>query len=268
MNELAIIIPTYGQFNYAERAIRSALDSTYLETHIVVVDDASPNWIENYDKHLKPFADDPELKYHFHVIRFQKNSGLTAAWNTGLMVPKGLGYTVDCEFACVTNSDVVFTPGWYKPLMQNLNEGYALVGPITNAPGSEKDQNVKKWFSTYHIGSDAQEYLDKVSDVLYEEYKTQIVEHPINGFCMMAKTKTWWDYKFADDQPFKPRNEFNSKGEANQTPLMTLQEYELQRRWRARGLKIGFCPGSFVFHYRSVSRGDKYKTGHWYRMKA
>jgi hypothetical protein len=48
---------------------------------------------------------------------------------------------------------------------------------------------------------------------------------------------------------------------------MTLSEYELQGRWRKDNLHIGFCPGSFVFHYRAVTRGDRYKRGKWYRKR-
>jgi hypothetical protein len=47
---------------------------------------------------------------------------------------------------------------------------------------------------------------------------------------------------------------------------MTLNEYELQRRWKETGLKVRRrCLGSYVFHYRAVSRGDAHKKGDWVR---
>ena len=65
---------------------------------------------------------------------------------------------------------------------------------------------------------------------------------------------------------FKPRNDVNSRGHKNPTPLMTLQEYELQGRWHAAGLRSGVVLSSFVFHYRAVSRGEKkFGKGQTYR---
>ena len=47
---------------------------------------------------------------------------------------------------------------------------------------------------------------------------------------------------------------------------MTLQEYELQGRWHAAGLRSGVVLSSFVFHYRAVSRGEKkFGKGQTYR---
>jgi hypothetical protein len=47
-----------------------------------------------------------------------------------------------------------------------------------------------------------------------------VEEHPINGFCMLAKTQTWWAnaYDAEANQVFCPRNDFNSKSERN--PLL------------------------------------------------
>ena len=42
-------------------------------------------------------------------------------------------------------------------------------------------------------------------------------------------------------------------------------EDELQDRWKAKGWKFGVACGSFIFHYRSVTRGIKYAKGKWSR---
>jgi hypothetical protein len=47
---------------------------------------------------------------------------------------------------------------------------------------------------------------------------------------------------------------------------MTGNEDELQSRWRAKGMKFAAALGSFIFHYRSVSRGKKFAKGKWLRM--
>jgi GT2 family glycosyltransferase len=48
--------------------------------------------------------------------------------------------------------------------------------------------------------------------------------------------------------------------------MMTGNEDELQARWAKKGMKSGVVLSTFIFHYRSVSRGDKYKWGRWYRQ--
>jgi hypothetical protein len=48
---------------------------------------------------------------------------------------------------------------------------------------------------------------------------------------------------------------------------MTLGEYELQGRWTKAGLETAICTGSYVLHYRAVSRGARYRMGDWVRAK-
>ena len=61
---------------------------------------------------------------------------------------------------------------------------------------------------------------------------------------MLAKTNTWHANAFSAATVFNPKYK------------LTGNEHELQDRWSARGMKIGFVTRSFVFHYRSVSRPD------------
>ncbi len=265
---LLIVIPTYGHFDYAARAARSALEHTLcVEPHIVFVDDASPEWLQDNPELPRPLLDvAKEHPGRVSCLHFAVNGGLTSAWNSGLCIAHCDKY----EYACVTNSDVLFTLGWDSALIGALERGADLVGPVTNAPGTEKAQHVCRWFgipSVSQVVTDDEAVLCRQAGLLWEVNGGKFVEGPINGFCMLAKTSTWWGHKFGDNLVFKPRNDFNSRGQKNPTPLMTLQEYELQGRWRAAGLKIGFCPGSLVFHYRSVSRGERHKSPGWYRPK-
>ena len=76
----------------------------------------------------------------------------------------------------------------------------------------------------------------------------------INGFFMLAKTTRWWEGKFNEQHVFDP------------SKIMTGNEDELQRRWHKQQFRTGFVPSSFVFHYRAVSRGDRYKHKGWLRI--
>lgn len=254
---ILIVVPTYNHFEYAAEAIASAFSAaTHLDPHVLMVDDASPNWTP-----IRPLLDAAsEDKFHEHV--FEKNGGLTRSWNYGLTLAKNLRF----DYCCVTNSDVVFTTGWDFEVVQALKRQYALVGPVTNAPGTSPEQYVGKYSGVYSK-EDPKANLDVVASELSAAHAGRTKEVTLNGFCMIAKTKTWWDNAFDDEHVFKPRNDVNSKGEPNPTPLMTLNEYELQRRWHQRWLKSAVVLGSYVFHYRAVTRGDREKRGDWVRKE-
>lgn len=262
---ISIIVPTYGHFDYAARAVESAYrNTTACVPRVIVVDDGSPEWVlldeEDAPGRLRAVLEaiPPENK---SVFRFDSNGGLTRSWNTGLDIATVCGD----QYACCGNSDLVFSPGWDRALVLALERGAALVGPVTNAPGSEEDQHVSKVWPAYEVRDDDW-YLSQTASALWDEYEDSFVPATLNGFCIVAKTKTWQNNAFDRDHVFCPRNDFNSKGQRNPTPLMTLNEYELQRRWHKAGLKTGYCPGSFVFHYRSVSRGEKFAKGQAYRI--
>ncbi len=255
---ILIVIPTYGHFNYAAKAIESALAGTSANASIVVIDDASPD---------KAGWDLLRLQYS-HLceamkcvfVQFPENGGLTRSWNHGLGIAKFFAF----DYCCVTNSDVLFSPEWDEPIIRGLNK-FDLVGPVTNAPGTNAEQYIGK-YSTLYCRQDGDKHVDEIQRELGRWQKDRFKETTLNGFCMVARTKTWTDNAFDKDNVFRPRNDVNSKGQPNPTPLMTLNEYELQTRWHAKGLKTAACLGSYVYHYRAVSRGDQHKRGDWARM--
>lgn len=260
-----IIIPTYNAYEYAAQAIRTAFTNTsFLDPHVVVLDDASPSWLDYMD-YNKLFLDGllpvvrERVEKHFVFTRYGENGGLTRSWNGGLRMAISMGM----DYAVVTNSDVKFPVNWDVEILRAL-EHHDLVGPLTNAPGSNREQYVGH-YSIHYEREQAEAEIQKVQNELLERKYGQFKPSTLNGFCMAAKTKTWRDNMWDAQCVFAPRNDFNSKGERNPTPLMTLNEYELQRRWHGKGLTSAIALGSYVFHYRAVSRGDKHKQGDWVR---
>jgi GT2 family glycosyltransferase len=71
---------------------------------------------------------------------------------------------------------------------------------------------------------------------------------------MFARTERWWEGRYSGENVFDP------------AMAMTGNEDELQKRWRKKKFRTGFCPQSFIFHYRAVSRGDRFKHRGWYRI--
>src|SRR5581483_4118575 len=77
----------------------------------------------------------------------------------------------------------------------------------------------------------------------------------VNGFFMMARTARWWEGRFDREHVFDPAPHF----------ALTGNEDELQRRFRAAGWRSVVSLCSFIFHYRSVTRGERSKHGLWFR---
>lgn len=256
MKSLLLVIPTYNHLDYAEQAIVSAFaNTTSVTLRVIVLDDASPDWSDDWLRSLRGRYGS-SLSCH----RFERNGGLLRSWNYGLAYARDS----DSDFACVANSDLLFPRNWEKALLSALVSGWDLVGPLTNTPGTEPQQYAAHYSRVYRPG-DAFSTVQEIQDDLFQNHAGAVVPATLNGFCLVAKTQTWQEHRHSMGHVFNPRNDYNAKGERNPTPLMTLGEYELQRRWKAEGLRAGICLGSYVYHYRSVSRGPKYARGDWHR---
>ena len=255
---ICVIVPVYGQLAYARRTLASLFAKSPWAT-AVVVDDASPDWNTDW---LKGF-DPAKIK----VYRYPKNGGLTRSWNAGFQLAKAF----NPQYIVAGNADILFTAGWWRALLAAMAQGYDLVGPISNAPGvtaPRKSQHVSTYVSDYRVTDDPA-YLDQVAARAYSTYVTsaRVVEAPINGFFMMAETATWRKYSYSPELIFPPLITRMPSGRKNRTPLMTGQEDFLCARIRAAGGRTAIVPGSFIWHYRSVSRGTKFVKGDWFRAK-
>jgi glycosyltransferase involved in cell wall biosynthesis len=260
---VCVIIPCYGALNYAVRAVETLFkNSQVLRPIVLIVDDATPAMQPYSLKKWDEYFGSLRRNYPEQLLILPKsiNEGLTPSWNHGLRIAKQTKY----DYAICTNSDILFTPGWDVALAAAIDNGFSLVGPITNAPGTEIVQDVVKYAPDYQLTDDA-DSLRQLAVRLLKAFGSKCILGTLNGFFMMAKTSVWWKYAYDEQDVFKPHNEVNSKGQPNPTPNMTLSEFEFQRRLLARGGIAGHVPGSFIFHYRAVTRGSKYIRGNWYR---
>ena len=259
MHRILFICPTYGQFDYAKRCVTSFFQHSGPDDYCLVVDDASPEVRANPSLSLTQLLCPEPFWPRFEAICFPTNGGLTRSWNAGLSAARGT-FSGSFEYAICGNSDILFTPNCLLPLIQLLERpNWKLVGPVTNCPGAPQygAQNVKHFVPDYQVTDDELALLQTTNYLQAHHPVAACITH-LNGFFLMAKTATWWEGAFDAKHVFNPHNTFNSKGQRNPTPLMTLNEDELQRRWREKGWQIGFTPASFIFHYRAASRGAKY----------
>ena len=248
---------------YTERAITSFFETTPNGV-VILADDASPDW-GGYELKLEKLCSTLGVpKEKFRIIHFDRVGKLTRSWNAGLRMAAHLGL----DYAIAGNNDVVFTPNWYAGMLHALDNGYDLVGPLSNAPGvTAKGLQEIRYYTDKYCLSDDDETLSTIAEDIYKRHLGKVVETSVNGFFQMAKVSSWIAGMYDTNNFYRPVNKFTSKGKVNKTPLMTLNEDELQGRWRKLNMKSAVVCSSYVFHYRAVSRGDKYKKGDAFRIK-
>lgn len=226
---IAGIIPTYGCFDYAELATKSFLDSES-ESVAIIVDDCSPDWNEEW---LSSFD-----KSRIIVHRFNENKGLTRSWNWGIRKSSA----INAKFVMVGNSDLLFPKNWFKPFESQFSLGWEFLGPLTNAPGNRPIQNIKKYLPEYTV-SDTTESLENTMHKLSLLNIKPAIHGNINGFCMVGRPRSWRFYDMFDEERYP----------------MTHQESNFFSRVfkSGGGSTVGVVTGSFIFHYRSVTKGLK-----------
>ncbi len=107
---------------------------------------------------------------------------------------------------------------------------------MTNAPGTEEAQfvgNHLRWPDAGYDPSDAPHHLEVIRQRLRGRPP---FETKLNGFCMLARTFTWWAGAVDSGKVFKPYVQFNSKGYVNRTPAMRPASHERLRQiriWRS-----------------------------------
>ena len=239
MTKLGIVIPTYGQFDYVDAQLES-LAKTTPSFMALVIDDASPDWSPLLKPRWEAIVGPGRLSVH----RFIKQGGLTRSWNWGLYLAKDMA-----EYLIAGNSDVLFTPDWYVGPLEAIAKGTLdFVGPLSNAPGDAKKQQVWRYFEGYEI-TDDWEYLCQTALLLRQQQGGCTVRTSINGFFQLAHRDFWWAHAHSKTEVYNPKNK------------MVHNEYELQKRLLKADCKLGICLDSFIFHYRGVSRGRQALRG-------
>ncbi|HVU39304.1 MAG TPA: hypothetical protein VHC95_13300 [Opitutales bacterium] len=240
--EYCFICPTYGQYDYA----RLALESFFRHTErglAVVIDDAHPKFHRFWDR-----------RWNVAAHPFKTRGGVTRSWNHGLRLARKFG----ARYTICGNDDILFTPQWWQgPVLLANDPDVGLVGPLSNGPGlSNREQNIWDHVRGYKP-SDRPAALAKVAAQLRRRYEKSdgVPVSAANGFFLFARTERWWEGRFDSRHVFNPAPPY----------AMVHSEHELQWRMMERGWKNVVSLRSFIFHYRSVTRGDQYKRGLWYR---
>ena len=108
MPKVSIIIPVFNVENYLERCLKSVIAQTFKDIEIIIINDGS---IDKSLEICKKFAESDKRI----ILINQKNSGVSAARNTGIDIATG-------KYLSFVDSDDFITPDMIEFLLTNLEE--------------------------------------------------------------------------------------------------------------------------------------------------
>lgn len=101
---ISVVIPAYNCGTYLPEAIQSAIDQTYTNVEVIVVNDGSP---DDTDEVVQPYLD--------RIIYVkQENKGLSAARNVGFRISRG-------EYICFLDADDILLPDKFERQLTVFN---------------------------------------------------------------------------------------------------------------------------------------------------
>lgn len=223
---ISFIILCYNNWSLVKQTIdtltKSIKDSKYLErgTELLVIDNGSeerinkPLWDKEYEEIM-----------NISFYRISLNMGYPVGINYGLSMCKG-------KIFCILNSDLIFTSGWFEPLINELekNNDIGLVAPyLSNCHG---EQNIKFNDSNIlNIHSFAHKFMQERLG------KENCYSNRVIGACMVIKKEVidkiggndfWFGIGHYDDD-------------------------DLCIRVRIAGYRIAIVQNSFVYHIGHAS---------------
>lgn len=218
---LSIIIPVFNQHEMTSECINALREHTQ-DFELIIVDNGSE------PPYIPPFTGFIETLH----IRNDENKGFPAAVNQGIRAAKG-------DVIALVNNDVIVTPGWAEKLISAINDGFSIVGPVTNyCAGLQKVQD-----EIYH----SREELDHMATDRSEAL-TGIPAVEVNfiiGFVMVF-----------------PRSLFDEIGEFDESMWpCSGEEVDFCFRARAAGHRIGIVQGCYVHHEGSRTFQEMQDSG-------
>ena len=126
---VSVIIPTYKARNYLREALESIRLQDYRNVEIIVIDDASPEPIDDIADEFSGYANVPYLR----VLKHAKNQGQAAARNTGIAAANG-------EYIALLDHDDLWTPEHLSDIIDGMitnkcDIGFCSAMEFTDSPG-------------------------------------------------------------------------------------------------------------------------------------
>lgn len=232
MAEWLLVLTTAGRLRWLAAAITSFQIPPELD--VLVVDDGTSPKVG-----IPAFCEEKGLM----LITKHKARGVTDSWNRAYAFFKKKEY----EACIVSNDDVHFSQDFWRCLVWGVSKkSYDLLVPVSNAPGSGREQRIQRFLKVRPNPKNAEE----IQQALFKKYhgnKKWTRCSYFNGFCF-AFGSSMKKFAFSKELLFNPVR----KNRENEPDLI--------ERIRKKGGKIGISRASYVFHW-------KYGTYRYLKLK-
>ena len=195
--KISIIIPIYNVEPYIENCLKSVLSQSYHQMEVILIDDCgNDNSMKIATEVINQYTGTIEIK----IIHHSKNSGLSAARNTGINASTG-------EFLFFLDSDDTLPPNAINELVQQAqkyNKIDFVIGGI-KATG----------YSNYEYKLLSKEYIDNNHEILFEflnhRWNVMACNKLIRKDFIMKKNICFWEGVYHEDMDFSFKIALNAE---------------------------------------------------------
>jgi glycosyltransferase involved in cell wall biosynthesis len=211
MSSLTIVIPVFNQFEWTETCL-TALKEETKDYEVILVDNGSTDETKSLGE-----------EFGMRIIRNNENLGFPRAVNQALK-------KIDSGLICLLNNDVIVTPGWSERLKEVLNDGFSIVGPMTNYCSGGQKVKIANYNDKAELKINSLEWSKECGKKITEV-------NWVIGFCMMFD-KGLVDEIGLFDESFD---------------ICCGEEVDLCLRARSKGHKVAIVRDVYVHHEGSVT---------------
>lgn len=212
---VSVIIPIFNKIEVVERCIQLNIDHAHGACEWIIIDNNSDAPTKEGILRLQAYVEKRE-GHTFKLKTESINTGVAAAWNTGLSMSTGV-------WICILNNDCVMMPGWDEALKANDYQ-FDIYSPFV----IEEMVMPKYTLSEFLEGSKNWRYIEKINRSNYRE--------GLFGGVVLFGKRTIFDQIGAFDEIF----------------WLSLEDMDFLWRAILNEFKIGVV-GAVVAHHRSGS---------------
>jgi len=217
--KVSFIIPTYNTLALTRECLESLSATLNLANHeTFVMDDGSTDGTPEYLS---------TLPAQFQVIRDGENKGYARRCNQAAKLARS-------ELLCFCNSDLVFTPGWLKPMLK-VWRNRSSVGFVGNLQRRVSDQLIDHTGVGFHADGNPY-HLGQGS--LHSPARHVLEMSTVTAACCLISRETFLKF-----------------GGYDEVFLNGYEDTDLCMRLRAAGYRHYVSTRSMVFHHVSASPG-------------
>lgn len=147
---VSIIVPIYNVEAYIEKCLLSISQQTYTKLQVILIDDCGTDQSMSI---VEDFCAKYKGDINFRIVRHERNRGLSAARNTGILAASG-------EYISFIDSDDYIDPHYFEILVSNIRDNLMVV----SSPWAIKDNSIycynEKWSCNKTFTIPAEKFAD------------------------------------------------------------------------------------------------------------